>query len=73
MVSQIEANCLLQVTVYRSRVGFGVTEALRVLQGDVEIEPLVAHLGQDEVGGAVDDPGDPLDAVGREALAKRLD
>jgi hypothetical protein len=28
---------------------------------------------QDEVGGAVDDAGDPLDAVGRQPLAQRLD
>ncbi len=36
-------------------------------------QPLVAHLREDVVAGAVDDPGDPLDAVGREALADRLD
>ena len=39
----------------------------------VEGQALVAHLGEDEVGGAVDDAGDPLDAVGGEALAQRLD
>ncbi len=39
----------------------------------VEVQALVAHLGQDEVGGAVDDAGDPLDAVGRQAFAQRLD
>ena len=34
---------------------------------------LVAHLGQDEVAGAVDDAGDPFDAVGGQALAQCLD
>ena len=55
------------------RVGLRVAQALRVLQGDVEVQALVAHFGQDEVGRAVDDADDPLDAVGREALAQRLD
>ncbi|EWS65311.1 hypothetical protein Y695_01444 [Hydrogenophaga sp. T4] len=55
------------------RVGLGVAQALRLLEHDVEVQPLVAHLGQDEVGRAVDDAGDPLDAVGGEALAQRLD
>jgi hypothetical protein len=55
------------------RIGFGVAQALGLLQHGRKIEALVAHLGQDEVGGAVDDAGDPLDAVGREAFAQRLD
>jgi hypothetical protein len=55
------------------RVGLGIAQALRLLQHHVEVQALVAHLGQDEVGGAVDDAGDPLDAVGRQALAQRLD
>jgi hypothetical protein len=36
-------------------------------------QALVAHLGEDEVGRAVDDAGDPLDAVGGQAFAQRLD
>ena len=55
------------------RVGFGVAQALRFLQHDVEIEALRAHLREDEVGRAVDDAGDPLDAVGRQPFAQRLD
>ena len=35
--------------------------------------PRDAHLGQDEVRRAVDDAGDPLDAVRRQAFAQRLD
>ena len=54
-------------------VGFGVAQALRLLEHDAEVEPLRAHLGQDEVGGAVDDAGDPFDAVRGQALAQRLD
>src|SRR5476649_1508491 len=55
------------------RIGFRVTQLLRLFQRRVEVQALVAHLGQDEIGGAVDDPGQPLDAVGRQALAQRLD
>ncbi|MDT4853606.1 hypothetical protein FQZ97_878770 [compost metagenome] len=43
-------------------IGLGVAQLLRFLQDRVEIQALVAHLRQDEVGGAVDDAGDPLDA-----------
>jgi hypothetical protein len=38
-----------------------------------KVQTLVAHLGQDEIGGAVDDAGNPLDAVGRQPFAQRLD
>ncbi len=55
------------------RIGFRVAEALRFGQHDVERETLVAHFGEDEVARAVDDAGDPLDAVGGEAFAQRLD
>ena len=54
-------------------VGLGIAQALRLLEHHVEVQPLVAHLGQDEIGGAIDDAGDPLDAVGGEAFAQRLD
>ncbi|OQC12598.1 MAG: hypothetical protein BWX79_01137 [Alphaproteobacteria bacterium ADurb.Bin100] len=54
-------------------VGLGIAQALGFLEHHVKVQPLVAHLGQDEVGGAVDDARDPLDAVGRQALAQRLD
>ena len=56
-----------------ARVGLGVAQALRLGQRGGEVDALGAHLREDEVGGAVDDPGDPLDAVGGEALAQRLD
>jgi hypothetical protein len=55
------------------RVGLGITQRLRFLQHDREVEALGAHLRQDEVGRAVDDAGDPLDAVRGQALAQRLD
>ena len=55
------------------RVGLGVAQTLRLFQHGVEAQALVAHLGQDEVGGAVDDARDPLDAVGGQAFAQRLD
>src|SRR5690606_15903689 len=34
---------------------------------------LLAHLAEDEVAGAVDDAGQPVDAVGRQTFADRLD
>ena len=57
----------------KGRVGFGVTELLRFLQRRVEIDALVAHFGQDEIGGAVDDAGDPFNAVGGQPFAQCLD
>ena len=54
-------------------IGLRVAEALRFGEHHVERQPLVAHLRQDVVAGAVDDSGDPLDAVRAEALADRLD
>jgi len=56
-----------------SGVGLGVAQALRFLQHRVERQALVAHFRQNEIRGAVDDAGDPLDAIGREPLAQRLD
>ncbi len=44
------------------RIGLGVAEALGFLEHYFKVQALVAHLGQDEVGGAVDDAGNPLDA-----------
>ena len=55
------------------RIGLRVAQALRVFQHLIEPGTLFAHLGQDEVAGAVDDAGDPLDAVGGQAFAQRLD
>ncbi len=57
----------------KGRIGLGVAQALGLPQHVGEGQALVAHLGQDEIGGAVDDAGQPLDAVGREALAQGLD
>ena len=54
-------------------VGFGVTQGLRFFQHHVKVQALVAHLGQDEVGRAVDDAGNPLNGVGAQAFAQRLD
>jgi hypothetical protein len=54
-------------------VGFGVAQTLGFFQHHVKVQALVAHFGQDEVGGAVDDACQPLDAVGRQAFTQRLD
>ena len=55
------------------RVGFRVAERLGLGQHVRELAPLLAHGGEDVVAGAVEDAGDPADAVGRQALAQRLD
>ena len=55
------------------RIGLGIAQALGFLEHYFKVQALVAHLGQDEVGGAVDDAGNPLDAVGRKTFAQRLD
>ena len=55
------------------RIGLRVAERLGLDEAIGEAAALVAHLGQDEVAGAVDDAGDPFDMVGRQALAHRLD
>ena len=55
------------------RVGFRVAKLLRFLQHLREFALLLAHRGQDVVAGAVEDAGDALDAVRRQALAHGLD
>jgi hypothetical protein len=54
-------------------VGLGIAEFLRLFEHVGEVATLVAHLGENEVAGAVDDAGQPFDAVARQALADRLD
>jgi hypothetical protein len=55
------------------RIGFGVAQGLGLGEDIGEIATLVAHFGQDEVARAVDDAGDPLDVICRQAFANRLD
>ncbi|MNS93113.1 hypothetical protein D3C72_1272690 [compost metagenome] len=56
-----------------SRVGFGVTQRLGFGQHVREGAALLTHFGEDEVAGAVDDAGQPVDVVGRQAFADGLD
>ena len=55
------------------RIGFGVTQGLRLGEYVFEGATLLTHFGEDEVAGAVDDPGNPVDAVGGQAFTDRLD
>ena len=55
------------------RIGLGIAQPLGVGERAREVDALLSHLRQDVIGRAVDDPGDPLDAVGGEPLAQRLD
>ena len=57
----------------KRRVGFGVAFLLCNGQHVGERCAFAAHFGQDEVRRAVDDAGDPLDAVSDEAFAQRFD
>ena len=55
------------------RIGLGVAQPLRLLQAEVERQPLGLHLRQDVVAGAVEDAADARDAVARKRLAQGLD
>ena len=44
-------------------IGFGVAKVLGVFQHLLVVGPFLGHAGQDVIGGAVDDSGDPLNAV----------
>src|SRR5690606_3293275 len=55
------------------RIGFGIAKRLGFGQYVIEGTALVAHFGENEVAGTVDDARHPLDAVGRQAFAQRLD
>jgi len=56
-----------------TRVGLGVTQALRLGQHVGEVRTLVPHFGKNEIAGAIDDAGQPLDAVTGQAFANGLD
>jgi hypothetical protein len=56
-----------------SGVGLCITQCLGLLQHSVKRQAFVAHLRQNEVGRAIDDAGNPLDAVGGQALAQGFD
>ncbi len=57
----------------KRRIYLGITLFLRQLQGIRKTRPLIAHLGKDEIGRAIDNPGNPLNAVSRQPFAYRLD
>lgn len=52
-------------------VALGIAELLGERERAVKGDALAEHLGQDEVCGAVEDAGDLLDAVGRQAHVQR--
>jgi len=55
------------------RIGFRISELLRIGQHLGELTAALAHLRQDVVARAIQDAGDSKDAIGSKALAKRLD
>src|SRR3954454_24358177 len=56
-----------------ARIGFGVTETLRLLQTFVEGEFLALHPRQDVIARAVQNSVDALDRIAGKTLAQRLD
>ena len=55
------------------RIGFRIAEALRFLEAGLEGEPLLLHLGQDVVAGAVHDAIDAGNRVAGQRFPQRLD
>ena len=55
------------------RIGLGIAELLRIGEHLGKFATALAHLRQDVVAGAVQDAGDPQDAVAGEPLTQRLD
>ena len=55
------------------RIRLGIPLALGFLQNIGKRRALGAHFREDEIAGAVDDAGDPFDAVGTQSFAQRLD
>ena len=54
-------------------IGLGVAQALRLGQHVGELAPGLAHGGQDEIAGAVEDAVDAQDPIRHQALAQRPD
>src|SRR5690606_29402613 len=54
-------------------IRLGVAQALRFGEHRVEWQATRLHFGKNEVGGAIDDAGNPVDTVGGQAFANRLD
>ena len=55
------------------RIGLGIAVGLGFLEDQREVEPLVGHLAQDVVAGAVDDAGQRQHPVGDQAFLDRAD
>ena len=65
-------SCVEAVNVGRG-VGFRVAQGLGLRERLFKGKPLVTHGRQNKIAGAVDDAGDPFDAVGGKAFAQTLD
>jgi len=56
----------------KSRVGFGIAQALCLGQHGIKGQALVAHLGQNKICSAVDNASHPFDTICAQAFAHRL-
>ena len=57
----------------KCRVRFGIAQPLGFFQHNFEVQSFATHFRQDEVGCTVDDAGNPVDSVSRQALTERFD
>ena len=65
--------CRVKSFDIKSRICLSVPQTLGLCQCISKTQAFVAHLGEYEIGGAVDDAGHPLDTIARQAFAQRLD
>jgi len=56
-----------------ARIGLGVAQLLGLGQDCIKVGAVGRHLGQDVVGGAVDNADGALEAVGAQGVLERLD
>src|SRR5690606_8517160 len=65
--------CGIDAFDVEGRIGLGITQLLGFLEHVLKGATLLAHLGEDEVASAVDDAGQPVDTVARQAFTDCLD
>ena len=61
-------ECGLVCSIYAFNVeggiGLCITQALSFFEDHIKVQTFVAHFGQNEIGGAIDDASHPLNSVG---------
>ena len=65
--------CRVDTFNIKGRVRLGITQRLCLAEYVSKVTALVAHLGEDEVTGTINDTGQPVDLVCRQAFTQCLD